>query len=93
LTPAEEQLDRPALSVEVGDQLGRGSEVIGRDAQDLAAVDPHPHFTDPLVERVLATVGLPFREKADPVGEDVGALREGDFRLFASLAALGSNDD
>ena len=40
LDPTEEQLDRPAPFVEVGDFPGGSLEVVGQDAQDPAGFDP-----------------------------------------------------
>src|SRR6266700_3785340 len=46
LDPAEEQLDRPPLLVEVGNDLSRGGQIIGSDTQDLASVDPDLDLTN-----------------------------------------------
>src|SRR5713226_3601020 len=67
LDPAKEQLDCPALFVEVGDFLSGGGEIVGDDAQDLAGVDFDAQLADLLGERVLAVLGLPRREVADEV--------------------------
>ena len=40
--PPEEQFDRPATFVKVGDLLCARCQVVGEDAQDLAGLDLHP---------------------------------------------------
>ena len=66
LDPAEEQFDGPPPPVQIGDDPGRSRQVIGHDAQDLAAVDDDLEFADLLVEWVLAAIGLSRRSSSLP---------------------------
>src|SRR5881392_4044846 len=74
LNPAEEQLDLPAALVEIGDLVGRGVEIVGDDAQDLACLGPNLDLAHGVLERVLAGFCLSCRQKTDPVGEHRGAF-------------------
>ena len=73
--PAEEQLDRPAPPVEIGDFLGRGVPVVGQDAQHLARAGHDPPFAHRVRHRVAAAATLPRPKKTDAVGEDVAVGR------------------
>src|SRR5437879_5229451 len=53
----KEQLDLPALFVEVCDLFGRRIEVIGDNAQQLTGVDDHADLPDWNLQRILAAVG------------------------------------
>src|SRR5262245_51242873 len=59
LDPAKEQLDFPALPVEIGDLLGRRIEVVGDDTQHLAGFDAYAKLADGDLHRVLAAAGEP----------------------------------
>src|SRR5512138_3620768 len=56
LDPAEEQFDLPALFVEIGNLLCRSVEVVGDDAQHLAAIDGHLDLPYRNLQWVLAAV-------------------------------------
>src|SRR6516225_8555774 len=73
LDPAEEQLDRPAALIEIGDLPGGGVEVVAQDAQHLAGVELDAHFPHRVLEGVEPIVGLAPRQMADTIGEDDGA--------------------
>ncbi len=74
LDPAEEQLDLPALLVEVCDLFGRCVEIIGDDAQHLAGVDDHANLPDRHLQRIVAAVGEPGRQMADAIAQNIAVL-------------------
>jgi len=78
--PSEEQLDRPAALVKVGDLLRARRQVVGEDAQDLAGFGPHPHLSHQSRHRILARGGEPLGQMSDTVADQCGA--GGDRPLF-----------
>jgi hypothetical protein len=70
LDPAEEQLDRPAPLVEIGDFLGRGVKVVRQDAQYLAAIELDLDLAHRIAKGVFAPAALACRQIADPVRQD-----------------------
>ena len=77
LDPAEEQLDRPAALVEIGDLLCRRLQIVAQDAQNLAAVELDPHLAHRLAERVAPGLGVDLagRQMAHPIGQHAAACR------------------
>ena len=70
LDPSEEQFDLPAPLVEVGNHVGGSIEIVGDDAQNLAALGTHAHFANGVAEWVFTASGLACRQIADAIGED-----------------------
>ena len=97
--PAEEQLDRPALFVKVGNQPGRGGEIIGRDAQDLATepVRLHPQCGLLIIgDRRLLTRAAGAEDRgADPHmgGAEADSLLEIGAHAHAEEAEPGASGD
>src|SRR5437879_2890529 len=52
LDPAEEQLDRPAALIEIGDLLSWGIQVVRQDAQHLAGIELDAHLADGILEGI-----------------------------------------
>src|SRR5262245_50977606 len=73
LDPAKEQLDLPALLVEIGNLLGRSIEIVADDAKDLAAVDADAKHANRELHGIAAAGREPLRQKADLVAQDVAA--------------------
>jgi len=59
--PAEEQLDRPAALVEIGDLLRAGVEVVGQQTEYLAGLGPDPHLAHRVGHRAVPVVRLAWR--------------------------------
>src|SRR5580700_2324165 len=57
LDPAEEQLDRPAPLVELGDLGSRSIEVVAKDAQHLAGVELDANLAHRVCKGVVSAVG------------------------------------
>jgi hypothetical protein len=74
LDPAEEQFDLPTLLVKIGDLFGRGINVIGDDAQDLAGINDHAKLANRNLQRVLAAVSQPLRQISVTVVVIFGAI-------------------
>src|SRR5690348_7780725 len=72
LDPLEEQLDLPALLVEGGDLLGRAVEVVGEQAQQLAAVDADGDGAALALERIAPAAGEAAGQVAGLIGEHAG---------------------
>src|ERR1700716_412216 len=70
LHPSEEQYDLPAPLVEVGNHDGGSIEIVGDDAQNLAALGTHAHFANGVAEWVFTASGLACRQIADAIGGD-----------------------
>jgi hypothetical protein len=65
----EEQLDRPAALIEIGDFLGGGVEVVAEDGQHLAGVELDAHFAHRILKRVGdCWTGATADGRCDPTG-------------------------
>jgi hypothetical protein len=73
--PAEEQLDRPAALVKIGDLAGGSIEIVADDTNLLSGLQQHAGLAHRLVHRISTAAGETLRQLSHPVGKDVGALR------------------
>ena len=67
---SEEQLDLPALLIEVGNLLGGSIEIVCEDAQRLAGLGHHHDLAHRNLHRVPAVAGEACGQEADAVAQD-----------------------
>jgi hypothetical protein len=75
LDPAEEQLDRPAALVKIGDLLGGGIQIVRQDAQHLAGLKLDAHLADRILEGIEPALRQARRQMTNPIGQDRGPGR------------------